>query len=127
MLWAAKTFTEPSPASASASSWFGSVAAWQVLGPASIALLALLAAAYATFFATVWGGATPGRKLLGLKLVNSEGHSIGFIRAFVRSLFSLLSFGLALSGFWWALVDKRRQTLHDKCTGTFVVRVQPKQ
>jgi uncharacterized RDD family membrane protein YckC len=126
MLWAAKAFTEPSLAPAKVSSWFGSVAAWQILGPAGVALLALLAVAYATFFAIVWNGATPGRKLLSLKLVNREGHTIGFFRAFVRSLFSLLSFGLALSGFWWALIDKRRQTLHDKCTGTFVVRVQPK-
>ena len=116
VLWAAKTFTEPSQASA-----------WQVLGPAGVALLALLAAAYAIFFAVAWEGATPGRKLFGLKLVNKEGHAIGFFRAFARGLFSLLSFGLALAGFWWAFVDKRRQTFHDKCTGTFVVRLQPKQ
>jgi len=125
MLWAAKAFAEPGPASAT-SSWLGNMVAWQVLGPAGIALLALLATAYATFFAVLWNGATPGRKLLGLKLVNKEGHSIGFLQASLRSLFSLLSFGLALSGFWWALFDKRRQTFHDKCAGTFVVRVQPK-
>jgi len=126
MLWAAKTFTEPQ-ASANVSSWFGNTAAWQVLGPTGVALFALLAGAYATFFALTWNGATPGRKLLGLRLVNKEGHTLGFLRAFVRGLLSLLSFGFMLAGFWWALIDKRRQTLHDKCTGTFVVRVQPRK
>ena len=127
ILWAAKALTAQGPSSAQASSWLGNVAAWQVLGPTGLALLALLAAAYATFFAVVWNGSTPGRKLLGLRLVNKEGYSIGFVRALFRSLFSLLSFGLALSGFWWAIIDKRRQTFHDKCTGTFVVQIQPKQ
>gem|GEM_PF-1680172 len=126
MLWAAKAFTEPSQATAQASSGFGDVAAWQVLGPTGIALLALLAAAYATFFAVFWNGATLGRKLLGLRLVNKEGHSIGFLKALLRSLLSLFSFVPALAGFWWAFIDKRRQTFHDKCTATFVVRIQPK-
>jgi uncharacterized RDD family membrane protein YckC len=123
MLWAAKAFMGPNQATLSLSS----AASWQIWGPTTLALLASLMGAYATFFAVVWNGSTPGRKLLGLRLVNKEGHGIGFLRAFLRSLFSLLSFGLALSGFWWALIDKRRQTFHDKCTGTFVVHIQPKQ
>jgi len=123
MLWAANATADPKQ---STLSWLSNAASWKILGPTTLALLALLVVAYATFFAIAWNGASPGRKLLGLRLVDKEGQPVGFLKAFFRGLFSLLSFGLALSGFWWALIDKRRQTFHDKCTGTFVVHVQPK-
>ena len=43
-------------------------------------------------------------------------------RPLIRALFSFVSFGLCLSGFWLALFDRKGQTLHDKLTRTFVVR-----
>ena len=39
-------------------------------------------------------------------------------------MLSLLSFALFLSGFWLALFDRHGQTLHDKLTKTFVVKLQ---
>ncbi|MCL2626777.1 MAG: RDD family protein [Cystobacterineae bacterium] len=120
MLWVAKTTT-------GAASWLNNAANWKILGPTSFALLALLAFAYTAFFAIAWNGASPGRQLFGLQLLNKEGLTISFPRACLRAFLSLFSFAFVLSGFWWAIADARLQTFHDKCVGTFVVRVQPKK
>lgn len=88
------------------------------------ALAGILAFVYTTLFAFLWNGRTPGRRLMGICLVDSTGHAPGPARALVRAVLSLVSFGLFLSGFWLALFDRHGQTLHDKLTRTFVVKLQ---
>ncbi len=88
------------------------------------ALAAVLAFVYTTMFAFLWNGRTPGRRALGIHLVDTTGHAPGPMRALMRAGLSLVSFALFLSGFWLALFDRHGQTLHDKLTRTFVVRLQ---
>jgi uncharacterized RDD family membrane protein YckC len=82
----------------------------------------LLAVVYAAFFAILWNGKTPGRRLLGIQLVDRSGLAPAPTRAIVRAALAVLSFVPFLAGFWLALFDRRGQTLHDKLTSTFVVR-----
>lgn len=89
-----------------------------------LALAAVMAFVYTTLFAFLWSGRTPGRRLMGIHLVDSTGHAPGPTRALIRAVLSLVSFGLFLSGFWLALFDRHGQTLHDKLTRTFVVKLQ---
>ncbi len=89
-----------------------------------LALAAVLAFVYSMLFAFLWSGRTPGRRLMGIHLVDSTGHAPGPTRALIRAVLSLVSFGLFLSGFWLALFDRHGQTLHDKLTRTFVVKLQ---
>jgi uncharacterized RDD family membrane protein YckC len=91
--------------------------------PAAL-LVALLAFVYSSLFAFIWGGRTPGRRALGLHLVDDSGHAPGPMRALLRGVLSLVSFGLFLAGFWVALFDRRGQTLHDKLSSTFVVQLR---
>lgn len=95
-----------------------------VAGPAA-GVVGFVAFVYTTLFAFLWHGRTPGRRLLGIHLVDASGQAPGAGRALVRAALSLASFGLFLSGFWLALFDRRGQTLHDKLTSTFVVRLKP--
>ena len=88
------------------------------------ALASLLAFVYTALFAFLWSGRTPGRRMMGIHLVDATGHAPGPARALVRAMLSLVSFGLFLSGFWLALFDRHGQTLHDKLTRTFVVKLQ---
>ena len=88
------------------------------------ALAGVLAFVYTTLFAFLWNGRTPGRRALGIHLVDTSGHAPGPVRALLRAGLSLVSFSLFLSGFWLALFDRHGQTLHDKLTRTFVVRLQ---
>lgn len=90
----------------------------------AVLLVALLAFVYATLFAFIWGGRTPGRRLLGLHLVDDSGHAPAPTRALLRGALSVVSFALFLSGFWMALFDRRGQTLHDKLSSTFVVQLR---
>jgi uncharacterized RDD family membrane protein YckC len=87
------------------------------------ALAGMLAFVYTTIFAFLWNGRTPGRRALGIHLVDNSGHAPGPMRALTRAGLSLVSFALFLSGFWLALFDRHGQTLHDKLTRTFVVRL----
>jgi resuscitation-promoting factor RpfA len=116
------------------SGFFG--AALAVIGKPSLSLLisvalpalgvvGFVAFVYTTLFAFLWRGRTPGRRLLGIHLVDASGHAPRAGRALVRAALSLASFGLFLSGFWLALFDRKGQTLHDKLTSTFVVRLKP--
>ena len=90
----------------------------------ALGLGGILAFVYTALFAFLWDGRTPGRRLMGIHLVTATGHAPGPSRALLRAAFSLLSFGLFLSGFWLALFDRHGQTLHDKLTRTFVVKLQ---
>lgn len=95
-----------------------------VLAVPGAALACVLAFVYTTLFAFLWNGRTPGRRALGIHLVDTSGHAPGPLRALTRAGLSLVSFALFLSGFWLALFDRHGQTLHDKLTRTFVVRLQ---
>jgi uncharacterized RDD family membrane protein YckC len=86
------------------------------------ALLLVLSLVYCAVSAFLWNGRTLGRRLLGLRLVDTHGLAPAPGRAIVRALLASLSFGLFLAGFWMALFDRRGQTLHDKLTSTYVVQ-----
>jgi uncharacterized RDD family membrane protein YckC len=68
-------------------------------------------------------GQTPGKMLCGLKVVRTDGESLGYGRAFLRwtgYLLSSLMFGL---GFLWIAWDRNKQAWHDKLAGTHVIRL----
>ncbi len=87
------------------------------------ALSVLIAFVYTALFAFLWQGRTFGRRLLGIHLVDGTGSAPGPVRAVIRALLSVVSFALFLAGFWLALFDRKGQTLHDKLSRTFVVRL----
>ncbi|MFI0898807.1 RDD family protein [Streptomyces sp. NPDC020983] len=70
-------------------------------------------------------GQTPGRKIVGIRLLREyDGSTTGFGRAFGRRwLHALDSIPCAL-GYLWPLWDAKNQTWADKMVGTVVVRDQ---
>jgi uncharacterized RDD family membrane protein YckC len=95
-----------------------------VIAMPSAVLTALIAFVYTALFAFLWDGRTPGRRMMGIHLVDSTGQAPSALRSLIRAALSLVSFALFLSGFWLALFDRHGQTLHDKLTRTFVVKLQ---
>ncbi len=69
-------------------------------------------------------GQTPGKRLMGLLVVRTDGQRLRPAGAIGRWLGYWLSAILFL-GFLWVLVDNRRQALHDKLAGTLVVYAWP--
>jgi uncharacterized RDD family membrane protein YckC len=98
------------------------VRAYEAILLPGVVLTALLALVYCAVAAFLWNGRTLGRRLLGLRLVDTHGLAPAPTRAVLRALLAGLSFALFLGGFWLALFDRRGQTLHDKLTSTFVVQ-----
>lgn len=69
-------------------------------------------------------GATLGKKLLGLRIVSSNGEPITPWQALVRFILWLLSNSLLGLGFFWALFGSRKLSLYDRVSNTRVVRVR---
>lgn len=67
-------------------------------------------------------GATPGKRVLGLRTVDAEGAPLTLRRAFVRNLGKIVSLGCCFVGIGWMFVDRDGRTLHDRMGGTRVVR-----
>jgi uncharacterized RDD family membrane protein YckC len=66
--------------------------------------------------------ATPGKKVLGLRVTDLSGAPIGFGRASGRYWGKLLSGLLLLVGYIMAGITEKKQALHDILAGTLVVR-----
>ncbi len=71
-------------------------------------------------------GQTPGKRLMGLRIVRTDGERITIGPAIRRWVGYWISAILFL-GYLWVLVDDRRQALHDKLAGTLVVYSWPEQ
>jgi hypothetical protein len=80
---------------------------------------------YFTGFLALWSGQTPGKRLLGIRVVRLDGSPIGWWAAFER--FAGYAAGLAtgLIGFVQIFWDDNRQAIQDKISETVVVRLQP--
>jgi len=86
------------------------------------ALLGLIGVVYYLGFWT-WRGQTPGKMVLGMKIVKTDGTPLTFGRALVRYIGYLTSGIVLCLGYLWVGLDSRKQGWHDKIAGTYVVRV----
>ncbi len=66
--------------------------------------------------------ATPGKRVLGLRVTDARGHRIGFARASARWVGRLASAAMAGIGYLLAGWTARKQALHDLMAGCCVVR-----
>lgn len=80
---------------------------------------------YFSFF-TWYGGQTPGKMALSIRIVTTEGLPVSWLRALARTLcYNLDVFTLGI-GFLLAAVPPAKRTLHDLIVGTVVVKAQQK-
>ncbi len=75
---------------------------------------------YQLFFWTALG-ATPGKLILKLRVVDAKGREIRFLRSLLRTLGYVVSLCTFCIGFFHILLDPFAQGLHDKIAGTYVV------
>ena len=77
----------------------------------------------AAYYVVCWTsfGAGPGGRLLGLRIVQRDGSPIGFGKAIIRFLGSIVSSLVISLGYLWAAFDPEKQTWHDKIASTYVV------
>ncbi|MGE5602781.1 MAG: RDD family protein [Nitrososphaerales archaeon] len=94
-------------------------------------LLALFAAGFALvlnlgYFVglTVAGGQTIGKRIMGLRIVRTDGSRVKFWPSCKRYLGYILSIPL-FWGYLMVLIDPRRQAFQDKLADTFVIYFMP--
>jgi uncharacterized RDD family membrane protein YckC len=92
-----------------------------ILGTTGSGLTLLIGIVYYTYFHGSTGQ-TPGDAALSIRIVDKDGGgSIGYGRAFVRWLVSIVSGIVLLLGYLWMLWDGEKQTWHDKAANSLVV------
>jgi hypothetical protein len=80
------------------------------------------AALYFTAFCTYWNGQTPGKRLLGIRVVQLDGSPMTFWESFERAGGYGAGFATGLLGFAQVFWDANRQAIQDKICETVVIR-----
>lgn len=84
----------------------------------------LLLCGYHILFETLWNGQTPGKRMLGLRMMQVNGRPIGFTASAIRNLLRIIDFlpsGYAI-GFITMFFDRRARRLGDIAAGCMAVR-----
>ena len=92
-----------------------------VFGLLYIAASLLAGMTYFTWFHGI-GGRTPGKILLGLRVIQASGDPMTPGVAFLRWVGYLISGPVFCLGFLWIAFDGRKQGWHDKIAATLVIR-----
>lgn len=92
-----------------------------------LALIIVVMASIPVFYnIAFWllAGQTPGKRLMGIRVVRTDGTRVRLGNAVRRQIGYWISTILYL-GYLWILADNRRQGWHDKLAGTMVVYSWP--
>jgi uncharacterized RDD family membrane protein YckC len=96
-----------------------------IVGLLYIAASFVAGVAYFTWFHGI-GGRTPGKILLGLRVIQASGDPMTPGIAFLRWVGYLISGAVLCLGFLWVAFDGRKQGWHDKIAATLVIRERGK-
>lgn len=77
---------------------------------------------YTILFWINYDGATPGKKLLAIKIVTIDQKPLNLGISIIRYFSYLVSLIPLLLGYIWVAWDKKKQGWHDKIAGTYVVK-----
>ncbi len=86
----------------------------------------LLGLVYHWYFWTQNRGQTPGKLLMGIRVVSISGERISDVEAILRYLGYYLNGIFIGLGWLWALLNQKRQGWHDLLAHTLVVRADGK-
>lgn len=79
--------------------------------------------AYFVFFQSK-NGQTPGKRIMKIKVVDLQGNTPSTKTLLLREALGKTVSGIILGvGYFWAIWDRQKQALHDKISGTFVVKI----
>jgi len=107
--------------------YFSSDALGQVVTTALVAIMVLLIFAlffgYYIVFETVWSGQSPGKRLLGLRVIRDDGLPLNFTASVARNLVRLVDIlpSAYVFGVVAMFLNKRWKRLGDMAAGTLVV------
>ena len=74
-----------------------------------------------------WRGQTPGKMVVGIKVIRTDSSLITWPYAFLRYLGYIVSAMTLGIGFIWIAFDSHKQGIHDKIADTYVVKLPVRQ
>jgi hypothetical protein len=80
------------------------------------------AAFYFTLFTAWWGGQTPGKRIMGIRVIQLDGTRLGLWDSFGRYGGYGAGFATGLLGFFQIYWDPNRQAIQDKISATVVIK-----
>ncbi len=81
------------------------------------------------YYLVMWvnfNGATIGKKMVGIKIIKTDGKSLGYSNALIRYVSQFISAFCVYLGYLWIIWDKQKQSWHDKLAGTYVIKTGAK-
>ncbi len=96
-------------------------------GAASLPFLLLIYLMWPLYYIvlTAMTGATLGKMLMGIKVVDANGNKPGIGTVLMREVIGKLISGLIIYiGYIWIIFDAQAQGWHDKIAATFVVKAR---
>ena len=84
-----------------------------------IIMFVLWSNGYFILFEYFWSGQTPGKRLLGIRVIRENGQPVGFLEVFIRNVIRYIDI---LVGPYFILFSKREKRLGDFAIGTIVVK-----
>ena len=82
----------------------------------------LIGVGYQWYFLTQNNGQTPGKRLMGIRVIKVNGAPVTAVDVVIRYIGYIINTAILLLGWIWAIFDANHQGLHDKLAGTYVVR-----
>jgi len=93
----------------------------RIVLPILLPLAIVLFITYFAFFHGAWGQ-TIGKMIFGLRVVKTDGQTLSFARALVRTIVYPLSAIPFFLGFFWVGFTSSKRSWHDLIAGTMVIR-----
>ncbi|MBA2301690.1 MAG: RDD family protein [Acidobacteria bacterium] len=82
---------------------------------------------YFALFESLWNGQTPGKRVIGLRVIHASGRPVSVLEAILRNVVRIVDQmpGIYAIGIISAFVTERSQRLGDLAAGTVVVHERP--
>jgi uncharacterized RDD family membrane protein YckC len=91
---------------------------------AGIGVGMIVGIAYHWYFLTRHNGQTPGKMLMKIRVVKSDGSPMDDVTPVLRYVGYYINSAVIMLGWLWATWDDQRQGWHDKIANTVVVRAE---
>mgnify|MGYP001117235424 CR=1 FL=1 len=82
----------------------------------------IIGVGYQWYFLTQQNGQTPGKMLMGLRVIRTDGEPIRDADAVLRYIGYLINSAVMMLGWLWGFFDPQNQGWHDKIAQTFVIK-----
>ena len=82
----------------------------------------IIGAVYYAVLFQIWNGQSVGKKLLGIRVIKTDGSSATAVTGIIRYIGYYIDTFVIFIGWIWAFFDSKKQGWHDKLAGTIVVK-----